>query len=99
MQALSDSLHEASGELSPEWTAEIERRIETVERGQGRLAWARDPGGNRVGRFDRAQARSIARVTWRLHAKERQQDVVVGRDLDPVSESPGEPLRIVEAEG
>ncbi len=37
MEALSDSLHEASGELSPEWKAEIERRIEAVEGGESRL--------------------------------------------------------------
>jgi len=37
MEALSDSLHEASGELSPQWTAEIGRRIEAVERGESRL--------------------------------------------------------------
>ncbi len=37
MEALSDSLHEAAGELSPQGAAEIGRRIEAVERGEPRL--------------------------------------------------------------
>ncbi len=37
MEALSDSLHEAAEQLSPQWTAEIGRRIEAVERGESRL--------------------------------------------------------------
>lgn len=35
--ALTDSLRQSEGDLSPEWHAEITRRIEAVERGESRL--------------------------------------------------------------
>lgn len=37
IDALADSLMSEDDELSPEWKAEIARRIETVERGESRL--------------------------------------------------------------
>lgn len=37
VDALTDSLRAEDEPLSPEWTAEIARRIEAVERGESRL--------------------------------------------------------------
>ena len=37
IDALTDSLQGTEADLGPEWTAEIARRIEAVERGESRL--------------------------------------------------------------
>jgi putative addiction module component (TIGR02574 family) len=37
VSALNESLETAADDLSPEWKAEIARRIEAVERGESRL--------------------------------------------------------------
>jgi len=37
VDALSDSLHGTDEDLSPEWKAEIARRIEALERGESHL--------------------------------------------------------------
>ena len=53
IDALTDSLRDAHEELSPEWTAEISRRIAAVSRGESKLI----PGDEVDARIRRALGR------------------------------------------
>jgi putative addiction module component (TIGR02574 family) len=54
LERLADSIAEQDGELSPDWTAEITRRIEAVERGVSALI----PGDEVEARIQRALGRA-----------------------------------------